>query len=142
MKVVSALKFVDRIGPRGALPGSQYLLDVEFLWGCYETLGKDKAPGIDGQSWYEYGRNLDENLRDLFRHLLRRGVGRKHAVVTAFSQRRAWSQSITMGMHRAYLNAWFESRVYMLWNEWQRKHPGPFKVSDGQYLLFNLEKAL
>ena len=80
--------------------------------------------------------------RYLFRHLLRRGVRRKHAVVTAFSQRRAWSQSITMGMHRAYPNAWFESRVYTLWHEWQRKHPGPFMVSDGQYLLFNLEKAL
>jgi RNA-directed DNA polymerase len=80
--------------------------------------------------------------RYLFRHLLRRGVRRKHAVVTAFSQRRAWSQSITMGMHRAYPNAWFESRVYTLWNEWQRKHPGPFMVSDGQYLLFTLEKAL
>jgi len=80
--------------------------------------------------------------RYLYRHLLRRGVRRKHAVVTAFSQRRAWSQSITMGMHRAYPNAWFESRVYTLWNEWQRKHPGPFMVSDGQYLLFSLEQAL
>jgi RNA-directed DNA polymerase len=80
--------------------------------------------------------------RFLFRHLLRRGVRRKHAAVTAFSQRRAWSQSITMGMHRAYPNAWFESRVYTLWNEWQRKHSGPFRVSDGQYLLFNLEKTL
>ncbi len=43
--------------------------------------------------------------RYLFRHL-RRGVRRKHAVVTAFSQRRTWSQSITMGMHRAYPHAW------------------------------------
>ncbi len=80
--------------------------------------------------------------RYLFRHLLRRGVRRKYAVVTAFSQRRAWSQSISTGMHRAYPNAWFESRVYTLWNEWQRKHPGPFMASDGQYLLFTLEKAL
>ena len=80
--------------------------------------------------------------RYLFRHLLRRGVRRKYAVVTAFSQRRAWSQSITTGMHRAYPNAWFISRVYTLWNEWQRKHSGPFMASDGQYLLFSLEKAL
>jgi group II intron reverse transcriptase/maturase len=80
--------------------------------------------------------------RYLFRHLLRRGVRRKYAVDTAFSQRRAWSQSISTGMHRAYPNAWFEQRVFTLWNEWQRKHPDPFMVSDGQYLLFNLEIAL
>lgn len=80
--------------------------------------------------------------RYLFRHLLRRGVRRKYAVVTAFSQRRAWSQSITTGMHRAYPNAWFEQRVYTLWHEWQRKHPGPYMASGGQYLLFAQEKAL
>lgn len=42
-----------------------HLLDVAFLRGCYRALGKDKAPGIDGQRWQDYGRDLDENLRDL-----------------------------------------------------------------------------
>jgi len=46
-----------------------HLLDVEFLRGCYEALGKEKAPGIDGQSWQDYGRNLDGNLCDLVERL-------------------------------------------------------------------------
>jgi RNA-directed DNA polymerase len=29
------------------------------------TIGKDKACGIDGMSWQEYGQQLDENLEDL-----------------------------------------------------------------------------
>lgn len=42
-----------------------HLLDVAFLRGCYGSLGKEKAPGIDGQSWQDYGRCLDANLADL-----------------------------------------------------------------------------
>jgi RNA-directed DNA polymerase len=42
-----------------------HLLDVEFLRGCYGALGKEKAPGIDGQSWRDYGRHLEVNLTDL-----------------------------------------------------------------------------
>jgi group II intron reverse transcriptase/maturase len=46
-----------------------HLLDVEFLRGCYRSLGKEKAPGIDGQSWHDYGEHLDENLVDLVERL-------------------------------------------------------------------------
>jgi len=42
-----------------------HLLNVAFLRGCYESIGKDKACGIDGRSWRAYGENLDENLADL-----------------------------------------------------------------------------
>ncbi len=42
-----------------------HLLNTEFLRDCYMTIGKDKACGIDGMSWQEYGENLDENLEDL-----------------------------------------------------------------------------
>jgi len=40
-------------------------LNTEFLRECYRSLGKEKACGIDGKSWHEYGENLDENLEDL-----------------------------------------------------------------------------
>jgi group II intron reverse transcriptase/maturase len=40
-----------------------YLLDEGFLEQCYRSLGRNKAPGIDGISWEEYGENLEENLR-------------------------------------------------------------------------------
>ena len=46
-----------------------HLLNVEFLRGCYRTLGKEKASGIDGMSWHDYGEHLDENLVNLVKHL-------------------------------------------------------------------------
>ena len=42
-----------------------HLLDVELLKECYKGLGRDRAGGIDGVSWKDYGMRLDENLRDL-----------------------------------------------------------------------------
>ena len=42
-----------------------HLLDVSFLKGCYLELGRDRASGIDGVSWREYGERLDENLENL-----------------------------------------------------------------------------
>ena len=46
-----------------------HLLNVEFLRGCYRSLGKEKAPGIDGRSWHDYGAHLDANLIDLVERL-------------------------------------------------------------------------
>jgi retron-type reverse transcriptase len=42
-----------------------HLLNEEFLKKCYYSLGRDRASGIDGVSWKEYGEHLDENLNDL-----------------------------------------------------------------------------
>jgi len=42
-----------------------HLLDVGFLWGCFHSLGKDRASGIDEVSWQEYEERLDENLKSL-----------------------------------------------------------------------------
>jgi retron-type reverse transcriptase len=49
------------------------LLDVEFLRECYKGVHKDKALGIDGVSWHEYGINLTENLTDVHRRLKNQG---------------------------------------------------------------------
>ena len=40
-------------------------LNVAFLKECYLELKRGKAPGIDGVTLAEYGKNLDENLRGL-----------------------------------------------------------------------------
>jgi group II intron reverse transcriptase/maturase len=58
-----------RRDPTSVFTSLAHLLDVEFLRGCYAALGKEKAPGIDGQRWRDYGRNLDENLCDLVARL-------------------------------------------------------------------------
>jgi len=46
-----------------------HLLNVEFLRECYGSLGREKATGIDGKSWHEYGKKLDDNLEDLVQRL-------------------------------------------------------------------------
>jgi RNA-directed DNA polymerase len=46
-----------------------HLLNAGFLRECYRSLGKEKAAGIDGKSWHEYGENLDENLFNLVERL-------------------------------------------------------------------------
>ncbi|KPL23740.1 MAG: hypothetical protein AMJ75_05470 [Phycisphaerae bacterium SM1_79] len=46
-----------------------HLLNVEFLKECYYSLGRDRASGIDGVSWEEYGKRLDESIKDLVAHL-------------------------------------------------------------------------
>ncbi|MCG2661082.1 MAG: group II intron reverse transcriptase/maturase, partial [Kiritimatiellae bacterium] len=42
-----------------------HLLDERFLMHCYHRLGRDRASGMDGVTWQDYGKNLEENLRDL-----------------------------------------------------------------------------
>ena len=46
-----------------------HLLDERFLMHCYHRLGRDRASGIDGVTWQDYGKNLEENLRDLVMRL-------------------------------------------------------------------------
>jgi|TARA_B100000315_G_scaffold257922_1_gene308401 group II intron reverse transcriptase/maturase len=51
--------------PRYQFTCLAHLLNVGFLKECYYSLGRDRASGIDGVSWKEYGEYLDENLNNL-----------------------------------------------------------------------------
>ena len=42
-----------------------HLLNEWFLKECYYSLGRDRASGIDGVTWTEYGKDLYENLNNL-----------------------------------------------------------------------------
>jgi group II intron reverse transcriptase/maturase len=46
---------------------------VDNLRACYDTLEANKATGVDGVTKEEYGKNLEENLRDLSERLKRMG---------------------------------------------------------------------
>jgi group II intron reverse transcriptase/maturase len=46
---------------------------VDNLRACYDTLGAKKATGVDGVTKEEYGKNLEENLRELSERLKRMG---------------------------------------------------------------------
>jgi len=55
--------------PKFQFTSLAHLLNEEFLKECYYRLGRDRAGGIDGVSWKEYGENLDENISDLVSRL-------------------------------------------------------------------------
>src|SRR5215218_410855 len=46
---------------------------VDRLRSAYEALSRDAAAGVDGVTWYEYGQDLEENLRDLHARVHRGG---------------------------------------------------------------------
>jgi RNA-directed DNA polymerase len=46
----------------------QYV-DEELLRLAFQSLRKQAAPGVDGQSYEDYAAGLDENLRDLYKRL-------------------------------------------------------------------------
>jgi group II intron reverse transcriptase/maturase len=46
-----------------------HLLNRGFLKECYYSLGRDRASGIDGVSWKEYGERLDEKIHNLVARL-------------------------------------------------------------------------
>lgn len=48
-----------------------HICDVDNLRACYDTLEAKKATGVDGVTKEEYGKNLEENLRNLSGRLKR-----------------------------------------------------------------------
>jgi group II intron reverse transcriptase/maturase len=50
-----------------------HICDVDNLRACYDALDGRKATGVDGVTKEEYGRDLEENLRDLSERLKRMG---------------------------------------------------------------------
>lgn len=42
-----------------------HLLNERYLADSYHALGRDRASGVDGVTWKEYGKRLDENLAGL-----------------------------------------------------------------------------
>jgi RNA-directed DNA polymerase len=77
--------------------------------------------------------------RFLYRHLVKRGVSKATAAMTAWSRKGTWAKSNMYGLNRAYRNAWFAGRLISLWGRWQHRHPTwpSQSVSDGQLWLFS-----
>jgi len=42
-----------------------YLMDIDWLQAAFHRTRKDGAPGVDGQTWAEYAKNLEGNLQSL-----------------------------------------------------------------------------
>jgi group II intron reverse transcriptase/maturase len=60
-----------------------HVYDPDTLRGAYYGLKRDAAPGVDGETWREYGEQLEENLKDLSERL-KRGAYRAKPVRRVF----------------------------------------------------------
>src|SRR6266446_6158833 len=60
-----------------------HIYDLGTLREAYYGLKRDAAPGVDGETWREYGEELESNLADLSLRL-RRGAYRAKAVLRRF----------------------------------------------------------
>lgn len=60
-----------------------HVYSLEALGNAYHNLKRDAAPGVDGQTWREYGLELEDNLRDLSDRL-KRGAYRAKPVKRAY----------------------------------------------------------
>jgi RNA-directed DNA polymerase len=51
--------------PQMSFTSLAYLMDLQWLTGAYHRTRKTGATGVDGQTWHEYGQDLEANLRSL-----------------------------------------------------------------------------
>ena len=56
-----------------------HIYHLETLRMAYFSLKKEAAPGVDGETWRNYGETLEDNLQDLS-HRLKRGAYRAKPV--------------------------------------------------------------
>jgi retron-type reverse transcriptase len=42
-----------------------YLMDIDWLKAAFYRTRKDGAPGVDGQTWHDYAKDLEANLQSL-----------------------------------------------------------------------------
>ena len=68
-----------------------HVYDVDQLREAYLALKREAAPGIDGETWRQYGEGLEERLQDLS-HRLKRGAYRANPVLRAYIPKRGDGQ--------------------------------------------------
>ncbi len=51
--------------PQMGFTSLAYLMDVDWLREAFHRTRKDGAPGVDGQTWAEYAKDLESNLQSL-----------------------------------------------------------------------------
>ena len=62
-------ELVARARKEGRLTNVVQFVDEELLRLAFQSLRKQAAPGVDGQSYEDYAAGLDENLWDLYRRM-------------------------------------------------------------------------
>jgi RNA-directed DNA polymerase len=54
-----------RRSPQMGFTSLAYLMDIAWLEAAFHRTRKDGAPGVDGQTWSDYAKNLEANLQSL-----------------------------------------------------------------------------
>ena len=54
-----------RRSPQMGFTSLAYLMDIDWLQAAFYRTRKDGAPGVDGQTWSDYARDLEANLQSL-----------------------------------------------------------------------------
>lgn len=54
-----------RQSPQMSFTSLAYMMDLPWLLEAYHRTRKNGATGVDGQTWHEYGQNLEANLQSL-----------------------------------------------------------------------------
>ena len=80
-----------------------YVTDLDHLRASYEGMEKDSAPGIDGVTKEEYGKRLEENLRELADRLGRMGykpqpVKRVYIPKAGSQKKRPWRRPLLQNL--------------------------------------------
>jgi group II intron reverse transcriptase/maturase len=60
---------VARERPQEVFTSLNHYLTVEWLKAAYERVKPDSAPGVDGQDWADYGKDLEKNLLSLLKRV-------------------------------------------------------------------------
>ena len=100
--------------PKFQFTSLAHLLNEGFLKECYYKLGRDRASGIDGVSWEEYGENLDESVSNLVSRL-------KAKRYKPLPVKRAYSAEGDKPHIRGYLRSGFPG--LLLWFSPEKKLP-------------------
>ena len=65
--------------PKAKFTSLAHLLTEDFLTECFGELKRDKASGIDRVSVDEYGKDLEENIKDLVKRLKEKSLSQREA---------------------------------------------------------------
>jgi RNA-directed DNA polymerase len=108
----------------------------------------DQCSQLAAYRWRYYDAHVRRRIRTiivrqkkrprfLFRHLMKRGVSKRTAKMTALNRKGIWSKGNMRGMCQAYPNDWFSERLVSVWELWKKRNLGPVFSTEpnGQLLL-------
>ena len=131
-----------------------HVYNIDRLRGAYYSLKRSAAPGVDGETWANYGQNLEENLLDLSGRLQRgayrakpvkRGYipkpdGRKRPLGITALEDKIEHLYVEGGIYKnVSVNVTMTAKVYYVQGEVNQ--PGQFQLVSGTTLLQAIASA-